>query len=309
MRQFRLVHVGVAAVLAAATVAAVGLVQSVTAATTGSPSAFVPITPCRLADTRPGSIHVGTRATPIGANEAVTFAVWGTNGNCTIPNNATGIATNTTAVNPTASSFLTVYPADASPRPAASNLNTVAGAAPTPNQVTVGLSATGAIDVYNLTGTVDVIVDIVGYYQRVGGGSASGDQTLQIDGASFAPVLNTYTYNAQAGGVFPGSIGACFTKSLTFPNGATITLLDAVLQDTSTTQGTELELHSTNFSGDSLVMTQLGTGTTEAPGRISGGNNSITQPVVDNANNTYSIVFCGAPNANFIHASIDYTVP
>ncbi|MGZ4725567.1 MAG: hypothetical protein ACXV8L_15280 [Ilumatobacteraceae bacterium] len=287
--------------------AAVGLVQSVTAAN-GPPSSFVPITPCRLVDTRPGDDHVGARPTAIGANEVVTLAVWGTNGDCTIPTTATGIATNTTAVNPTAGSFLTVYPADASPRPKASNLDYVAGSPPTPNQVTVGLSAAGAIDVYNLAGTVDVIVDIVGYYKPASGAGASGNQSMFIDGAGFAPVLNGYVYNAQAGGI-SSSGHACFTKSLNIPNGATITLLSAVVSDFSTTQGADLELHGTDISGLSEVMTQLGTGQAETPGKVSGGNNSITNPVVNNAAKAYSLIFCGDTSVNFLSAAIDYTLP
>ncbi len=305
MRHFRLVHVGVAAVLGAASVAAVGLVQYVTAAS-GSPSSFVPITPCRLVDTRPGDDHVGARPTAIGANEVVTLAVWGTNGNCTIPTTATGIATNTTAVNPTAGSFLTVYPADANPRPKASNLDYLAGSPPTPNEVTVGLSAAGAIDVYNLAGTVDVIVDIVGYYQRASG--ASGDQSMFIDGAGFTPVLNTYAYNVQALGVSPTN-HACFTKSLNIPNGATVTLLSAVMSDLSATQGADLELHGTDLSGFSEVMTQLGTGQLEAPGKVSGGNNLISHPVINNAAKGYSLEFCGDTNVNLLSAAIDYTLP
>ena len=78
-----------------------------------------------------------------------------------------------------------------SPRPTASNLNFTAGSPPTPNQVTVGLSATGAIGVYNLSGTVDIIVDIVGYYQAAatggGGGGGGGSQSLRVTGIGFAP--------------------------------------------------------------------------------------------------------------------------
>ena len=89
--------------------------------------------------------------------------MWGHNGNCDIPTTATGIASNVTAVNPTGSSYLTVFPGDA-PQPLASNLNWTPASPPTPNQVTVGLSSTGAIKVFNHVGTIDVIVDIVGYY-------------------------------------------------------------------------------------------------------------------------------------------------
>ena len=172
--QLRFVHVGVAVALVAATVSAVGLVRDVAADGNGTPSVFVPIVPCRLADTRPGGGHIGGRATPIGAAETVPFAVWGTNGDCSLPNTATGIATNVTAVGPTADSFLSVFPADANPRPTASNLNVTSTSPPTPNQVTVALSALGAIAVYNNGGSVDVVIDIVGYYIPSTGGGAQG---------------------------------------------------------------------------------------------------------------------------------------
>lgn len=106
----------------------------------------------------------------IGAGQTAVFAVWGTNGNCAIPSNATGIATNVTAVGPTANSYLTVFPADANPRPTASNPNVTSTSPPTPNQVTVALSAAGAIAIYNNGGNVNVIVDIVGYYIPASGG-------------------------------------------------------------------------------------------------------------------------------------------
>jgi hypothetical protein len=188
MRQFRVVHLGVAAVLAAACVTATGLVRSASAAGSGGvASSLVPITPCRLVDTRPGSVDGGSRTIPLGPNETAIFQVTGTNGACSIPAAATGIVTNVTVVGPSAASYVTIFPADAGTRPTASNLNFVAGQPPTANQVTVGLSATGSIATYNLAGTVDLIVDVVGYYEAspVGGarpGSASSDPTCPATG-------------------------------------------------------------------------------------------------------------------------------
>ena len=159
-----LVHAGIAGLIAAAAVTAVTTVSS-SAVGGGTRSVYVPIAPCRLADTRSDST-VGGRATPLGTAETYTFQVWGTNGNCTIPTSATGIGTNVTTVNPTAVSYLTVFPADVV-RPVASNLNWVPASPPTPNQVTVGLSATGAVSAFNNGGQIDVIIDIVGYYEAL----------------------------------------------------------------------------------------------------------------------------------------------
>ena len=137
----------------------------------GTASSLVPVAPCRLLDTRP-TTQVGTRGTPLGANETFTQQVTGTNGNCTIPAGATAVAMNVTAVGGTAASFLTVFPADLAVAPTASNLNWQPGAAPTPNKVDVQLSPSGAIKLYNLNGTVDVLADVVGYYVAGAAGPA-----------------------------------------------------------------------------------------------------------------------------------------
>lgn len=129
-------------------------------------SIFVPITPCRLFDTRPAPSTVGPRSTKLDAGETYTQQVTGNNGQCTgIPADATAVAMNVTAVDTTAASYLTVFPADGVTPPNSSNLNWIPGAPPTPNKVDVKLSPTGAIKLYNNVGTVNVLADVVGYYQ------------------------------------------------------------------------------------------------------------------------------------------------
>ncbi len=128
-------------------------------------STFAPIANCRLFDFRSGADNVGPKDTPLGPGESNVYAqqVTGTNGNCTIPNDAVGVAMNVTIVGPTAQSNLRVFPADI-PTPLASNLNWLPGQSPTPNKVDVQLSATGAIKLFNFRGEVDVVADVVGYY-------------------------------------------------------------------------------------------------------------------------------------------------
>ncbi|MEO6124332.1 MAG: hypothetical protein ABIR32_11535 [Ilumatobacteraceae bacterium] len=122
------------------------------------------ITPCRLFDTRPGDDNVGPRTSPLAPNDTFTTPVRGNVGNCIVPADATGVVMNVTAVAPSAGTYLTVFPGDVT-RPLASNLNVAPGAPPTPNQVTVLLGAAlGDIKIYNLTGTVHVLADVVGYY-------------------------------------------------------------------------------------------------------------------------------------------------
>jgi hypothetical protein len=124
-------------------------------------AAFVPITPCRLMDTRP-AFQVGSRGTPLGPGETYSVAGTGTVGQCTIPAGATGLQLNVTAVNASLLTYLTLWPAGQT-RPTASSLNPAPGQPPTPNAVTASLGG-GQFSIYNLQGTVDVIADVVGYY-------------------------------------------------------------------------------------------------------------------------------------------------
>jgi hypothetical protein len=141
-----------------------GSVLTASATPPSSGSTFVPITSCRLLDTRPGSDNVGSRSTPLRADDTLEVSVRGTSGNCTIPSDATAVSMNVTIVGPTSTSYLTVFPSDASPRPLVSSLNWVAGQAPTANAVTSRLSADGRLSFYNLSGSVDLLADVVGYY-------------------------------------------------------------------------------------------------------------------------------------------------
>lgn len=132
------------------------------ASTSGGESVLTPITPCRLLDTRP-STNVGDRATPIQPGETFVVRAVGTHGNCTIPGEANALQTNVTAIGATETTFITMW-AGGAPRPVVSSLNPFPGEPPTPNAVTVPLSGTGSFSMYSPSGTVDVIVDVVGYF-------------------------------------------------------------------------------------------------------------------------------------------------
>jgi hypothetical protein len=84
---------------------------------------------------------------------------------------ATAAVLNVTVTATTSSSFLSVWPDDASPRPNASDLNWPAGTT-IPNLVIATLPSSGAhqgaVNVYNLSGSADVIVDVEGYYTGSG---------------------------------------------------------------------------------------------------------------------------------------------
>lgn len=58
--------------------------------------------------------------------------------------------------------FVTVFPTDVE-RPVASNLNAVAGQV-VPNMVVARLGGDGAASIYNNSGAVDLVADVMGYF-------------------------------------------------------------------------------------------------------------------------------------------------
>jgi hypothetical protein len=71
---------------------------------------------------------------------------------------------NVTAINPSQTTFLTVYPGGK--RPVTSDLNPPAGGSE-PNLVLVTLAEGGTFTIYNYAGTVNIAVDLAGWYQTV----------------------------------------------------------------------------------------------------------------------------------------------
>ena len=106
---------------------------------------------------------MGPRSAPLGPNETYDLSGWGAVGDCTLPSDTAGLALNVTPVDPTAPTFLTLFPSGV-PVPLASNLNPTPGQPPTPNAVNVDLNAAGVFSVFNLAGNVHVAIDVVGIY-------------------------------------------------------------------------------------------------------------------------------------------------
>ena len=95
----------------------------------------------------------------IAAGVATTMVVVGRAG---VPATGVGaVALNVTVTEPTASSFLTVWPTGTR-RPLASNLNFTADQT-VANSVLTKIGAGGTISIYNNTGAVHVVIDVVGW--------------------------------------------------------------------------------------------------------------------------------------------------
>ncbi len=134
----------------------------------GAGARYTALTPARFLD---------TRTSPwgrLGAESTSGLHVTGYNG---VPRlGVSAVVLNVTAVDPSAGSFLTVYPAGAR-RPLASNLNFAAGQT-VPNLVVVKVDDTGHINFYNHSGSVDLVVDVAGWYGMGGSRSASAFNSL-----------------------------------------------------------------------------------------------------------------------------------
>jgi hypothetical protein len=153
---------------------------------------FVPITNCRIFDTR-STETVGPRHTPLGADEEFVVEGHGETGDCNIPEAATALQLNVTAVNATETTHLTVYPTDAD-LPLASNLNPQLGLGTAYNAVTTRLSAEGQFSVYNYLGSIDVLADATGYFVPADmAPSGAKSVVLAIDGDDVEDIDTTDT--------------------------------------------------------------------------------------------------------------------
>ena len=210
---------------------------------------FNPVTPVRILDTRTTLTPSGV-AGRVAQGGSLNLQITGANG---IPNDATAVVMNVTAVSPNVAGYVTVYPNGVS-RPEASNLNFVPGDT-VPNLVTVGIGTSGQVNLFNANGTVDLIADVVGYYSPVSGsyftavtpvraldtrngtGAAlarvgqGGQVSLQILGANGVPndatgvVLNVTAVSPNVAGyatVYPNGVSRPEASNLNFVPGDTV---------------------------------------------------------------------------------------
>jgi hypothetical protein len=137
----------------------------------GSGSQFTPApAPVRICDTRannPSTLSgpdaqcngAANAGSPLGVAGTQTVQVTGLAG---VPTGAKAVVINLTGTQASANTFLTVYP-NALPSPNVSDLNLVPGVSKA-NLVVATLSSTGTITIYNHTGSVNIIVDVLGWY-------------------------------------------------------------------------------------------------------------------------------------------------
>jgi len=136
---------------------AVDLIADVAGYFGATGASFTSVSPARLWDSRSGPGPVG-RIGP-GATRSITVA--GVGGGPTPGISA--VVLNVTAVNATADTYVTVWPAFET-KPLASNLNVPPGDT-RPNLVVVKVGLFGQVSFYNNAGTVDLVADVAGWYE------------------------------------------------------------------------------------------------------------------------------------------------
>jgi len=242
---------------------------------------YVSVPPTRVLDTR---IGLGAPQHPIGAAQTLTFKVTGTGGVTGVP--ATGVAAvviNTTVVNASAGSYLTVWPTG-QVKPVTSNINFSRNQT-VPNLVTVKVGAGGDISFYNNLGSIDLVADLAGYYvdgtgaagstfvslppvrildTRIGLGApehpigSAGIEPLQVTGNNAVPstatgvVVNVTVTNGTTGGyltVYPEGEPTPVVSNLNFAKLETVANL-AIVELGS---GGGIDLYNNMGSTDAIV--------------------------------------------------------
>jgi hypothetical protein len=133
---------------------------------TAGASAFYPLTPCRIADTRNATAPLGGPMLSAGSTRSFPIP----QSTCKVPANATAYSLNFAAVPKGPLGYLTAWPTG-QPQPVVASLNAVTGTV-TANAVIVPSGAAGAVDVY-ATNDTDLVIDINGYFAAPASGGLS----------------------------------------------------------------------------------------------------------------------------------------
>ncbi len=145
--------------------------QSFAATLTGADGEFTSLTPARILDTRNGT---GGITSAIGAGRTIQVQITGKG---RVPaKNVKAVTLNLTAVSPSTSGFMVVWPSQ-SDKPNTSSINFAAGQT-VAKAVTVPVGPDGKVQIYNESGMVHAIFDVSGYYTTSGGQRGTRFQSL-----------------------------------------------------------------------------------------------------------------------------------
>ena len=175
---------------------------------------FLPVTPCRLVDTRVSSFPSGFGPPSMMAGQTRTFTV-PSNAACGIPSTAAAYSLNVTVVTKGYLGILIIWPSG-QPMPNASTLNSYSTTSTAvANAAIVPAGTNGAINVY-ATDATDLIIDINGYFLPAS------------NGLEFFPVTPCRFVDTRVSS-FPSGFGtpaltAGSTRTFTIPSDAACTI-------------------------------------------------------------------------------------
>ncbi len=182
---------------------------------------YVPLQPFRLFDSRNG---IGGRRTPLGPGTTAEIETYGRGG---IPTEGvTAVALNVTAVGATAASYFTVWPARET-RPTASSLNFTARQT-VPNLVVMKPGVGGRISIWNESGEVHALADVVGYFRE-----SPNDRLLSLQ-----PARLLDTRNGVGAPKAKVAAGGTVGLTVTGVGGVPATGVDAVVLNVTVDGGT-----------------------------------------------------------------------
>jgi streptogramin lyase len=167
---------------------------------TPTPLTFVPMTPCRIADTRYANGAFGSPSLVGGAARSFTIP----SSSCSIPTTAEAYSLNVTAVPHGELDYLTVWPSGAA-QPLVSTLNSVDGRIKA-NAAIIPAGTGEAVSVY-ATNATDVILDIDGYFVP------TGSDAIALAFYPLTPCRIADTRYSSYGSLGPPSLSAAQSRS------------------------------------------------------------------------------------------------
>ena len=178
----------------------VSAIQSFTTYTSGS--LFVPVTPCRVSDTR---LTTGTFGGPYmtgGSTRTIPIP----SGNCGIPSSATAYSLNVTVIPHSTLQYLTIWPAGQA-QPYVSTLNSSTGAVVA--NAAIVPAGSGGVSLF-VTDDSDVVLDVNGYFTS---SATAGALSLYV--VTPCRVVDT----RSASSIFGGYLTAGSVRTFALPSG------------------------------------------------------------------------------------------
>jgi hypothetical protein len=189
---------------------------------------FVPLTPDRILDTRPGAQRNYSGPKPA-AGGLFNMAL----GSGTVPANASAVVLNVTATDSEGPGYIQLFPEGQGTPGSSSNVNVERAGQTIPNAVIVPLGNGGQVSVFTQVST-HVVADIAGYFVPVVGATAAG----RFIGATPTRVLDTRPGTQKGYAGAKPAAGEIVVVDVTTPSSPPVSQISAVVLNVTATEAT-----------------------------------------------------------------------